>query len=238
LKAGYTAESIRGKPIVAFTTLAISCDWSASAYDAIEGDLHWYGGVRMFFHAVALLWATTFFYKTAAESKNKMFVWSSLVLEWIDLIFMTVIIVLLNQNHDCFHLAICKGYFSVLTIFMIVWFLPIMFGQSAMSKAMDIHLIVLDSVTHLPLVLIIIITQGYTLHWFIFIDVAYKLILLLRVYGYHGFYELVVNRDETERQAQEETKMIEQDNARTEIMMDINVNVNVEANASNNEFHE
>jgi len=134
-------------------------------------------------------------------------------LEWIDLIFMSVVIILLNHiTSGCFSVSVCVGYFSVLTIFMVVWFLPIMFGQGATSKAMNIHLIILDSVTHLPLVLTIIITQGYKIHPFVFIDVAYKLILLLRAYGYHGFYQLIVNRDESEKQNQAEVKRIDQEN--------------------------
>jgi len=93
-----------------------------------------------------------------------------------------------------------------------VWFMPIMFGQAVTSKAMHIHLIILDSVTHLPLVVTIIVSQEYTLHWFIFVDVAYKLVLLLRAYGYHGFYQLIVNRDEVNAQDKEEQKAMEQQN--------------------------
>ncbi|ETO14783.1 hypothetical protein RFI_22586 [Reticulomyxa filosa] len=220
----------------------MSCDWSASAYDGIQGTLHWFGGVRMFFHAAAMLWATVFFYKTGVDSKSKLMVWSSLVLEWVDLIFMCVVIVLLNhitggefiviktffferfQKKKIYVYVVLpkaftkiiriikKGGGGVLTIFMVVWFLPIMFGQAVTSKAMHIHLIVLDSVTHLPLVVTVIITKGFKIHWFVFVDIAYKLILLLRAYGYHGFYQLIVNRDEVEKQDRAEQKIVDDDN--------------------------
>jgi len=70
-----------------------------------------------FFHAVAMLWATIFFYKTGVDNRSRLFVWSSLVLEWIDMVFMCVVIILLNHiTAGCFTLSICKGYFSVMTI--------------------------------------------------------------------------------------------------------------------------
>ncbi|ETO14365.1 hypothetical protein RFI_23004 [Reticulomyxa filosa] len=66
----------KNKSIVAFM-LAKSCNWSASTYDGIQGTLHLFGGVRMFFHADAMLWSTVFFYKTEVNSKSKPVVWSS-----------------------------------------------------------------------------------------------------------------------------------------------------------------
>merc|ERR1712154_655462 len=85
------------------------------------------------------------------------------------------------------------------------------FGFSDTEKHIHIHMVVLDTLSDLPLVVIIIVTKAYTVHWWIFIDIAFKLVMLLRTYAYHLIINLVLRKKELDalQKQQEEVNKLE-----------------------------
>ena len=117
-------------------------------------------------------------------------------------------------DDTCTIISNCKwGYYVVLVCNLVFWFFPIMFGFSDTEKHIHIHMVILDSLSDLPLVVIILATQAYTVHWWIFIDIAFKLIMLLRTYAYHLVINLVLRKKELDEleQIQKATTKIEND---------------------------
>ena len=67
-----------------------------------------------------------------------------------------------------------------------------MLGFSDTEKYIHLHMVILDLCTDLPLIIFIGYTESYDAHWFLFIDVGVKLILVLRSIAYHGIYSLLL----------------------------------------------
>ena len=106
----------------------------------------------------------------------------------------------------------CGGYFVVLVLNLFFWFFPVMFGFSDTEKSIHLHMVILDSFTDLPLVIIIIMSEAYTVHWFIFIDIAFKLVMLLRTYAFHLVINLVLRRTELKRLQQDQQAQLKLQN--------------------------
>merc|ERR1712079_741667 len=166
---------------------------------------------------LAIVWASLFFYNRAVKNGNKV-AWFSLLLQWLDLVFMAISILILHfKEEDCDAEDTCQvienckwGYYVVLVCNLVFWFFPIMLGFSDTEKHIHLHMVVLDSLSDLPLVVIIIATKAYTVHWWIFIDIAFKLIMLLRTYAYHLIINLVLRKkelDELQKKQEEVNKM-------------------------------
>ena len=65
-----------------------------------------------------------------------------------------------------------------------------MLGFSDTEKYIHLHMVILDLFTDFPLIIFIAINQSWDVHWFIYIDMIVKLILVLRSIAYHGIYSL------------------------------------------------
>lgn len=100
----------------------------------------------------------------------------------------------------------------VLVCNLTFWFFPVMFGFSDTEKHIHIHMVVLDTLSDLPLVVIIIATKAYTVHWWIFIDIAYKLIMLLRTYAYHLVIHLILGKARLDALEKQQTEIIKMEN--------------------------
>jgi len=217
VKGGYPADSPGGKPVIAFTATVISVDCAIDAYKILTDN---YTGTLsqrahfaiMMLHTITLLWTTLFFYNRAVVNKKNL-AWLSLLVEWFDLIFMVIAIYVIHHIlGECFHSALCIGYFVVLTLNLVLWFFPIMLGYSDTERSIHIHIVVLDMCTDFPLVVTIILTQAYTISWFIFFDVIYKLIVLLRSITYHGVLNLFLRREELRLLERHQKEQIELEN--------------------------
>ena len=66
-----------------------------------------------------------------------------------------------------------------------------MLGFSDTERYIHLHMVILDCCTDFPLICVLVFTEGaLEVHWFLFIDIAVKLILLLRSIAYHGIFSL------------------------------------------------
>eukprot|EP01083_Nonionella_stella_P157690 512214_1 len=192
--AGYSADTAYGRPFIAFTCLIISTDCVAHAYELLSGlddkeDV--VGETMMICHCIALL-SSIVFYSTSFKKG----VGYSLGVQWIDVILMFIVIEILNTSYigNCFSKALCSGYFVVFTIKIIFWFTPMIFGYVDDDKRIHLHMVLLDTFTDLPLVLIIIFSHGYNVHPFVFVDIVFKVIVLLISYSYHLMINLILKR--------------------------------------------
>ncbi len=190
--SGYSAETAVAKPFIAFCCLLISVDCIMHAYGLLakldESD-DAVGEVMMTFHCIALLSSILFY-----SSSFKRGVGYSFVVQWIDIILMFVVIEILNSNliHDCFGEALCVGYFVVFTVKIIVWFMPMIFGYADHKRNVHIHMTVLDLCTDGPLLLTIFITKGWTVNAFVFVDIAFKLVVLCVSISYHFVINIIL----------------------------------------------
>ena len=100
---------------------------------------------------------------------------------------------------DCLDRGFCVGYFVILVLNLFFWFFPVMFGFSDTEKHIHIHMVLLDLFTDFPLVVTVIMTEGYNIHWWIFIDIAFKLIMILRTIAFHCFLNLILRRKELDQ---------------------------------------
>ncbi len=82
---------------MAFTAMAISLDWCAHAYVALDGTIAVYDGFIMFFHSLAILWCTLFFYNRTMRAGERL-AWLTLLLEWMDLIMIIIAILVLHDE--------------------------------------------------------------------------------------------------------------------------------------------
>ena len=201
---GYAADSSVGpaKSMMALTCLMISIDilfraFGALAWDELTG-IDITAGVL---HSIGILTSLIFFYGyTLKKGTGKKYVmaWLTLLVEYVDLLLTFIVICLLHYSLDgkCFNKSICSGYFVIFCIKTIFWFVPIVFGYSETERAIHIHMLALDCCTDLPLVVVIIATNGYNVNGFVFFDVAYKIIVLLRSIAYHGVIKLILTKFE------------------------------------------
>jgi len=67
----------------------------------------------------------------------------------------------------------------------------------------------LDAFTDLPLVLIVLEDKGYQLHWIVFVDVAFKVLLIIRSIVYHGIINLAFRYDELKQSQKKYNEMKE-----------------------------
>ena len=217
-QAGYYATTRRGRSMVAFACLFICSDWILHSFELLywKGDVGWNIYFIQICHAGATLWALLFFYRHALKAGktdgwfNK--AWISLLTEWFDIILMYIAIIVLNvELGECFSQAICTGYFVIASIKLYLWFFPIIFGYADTEKYIHIHMIILDSFTDLPLVVTIIATEAYDVHWFIFVDIVYKIFMLLRCYAYHGVINLWLKRVELNQRHEAQLAEAKQD---------------------------
>jgi len=199
--------------------LLMAGDWSVRAYFALAGDAEVADYVIMFFHAFGVLWASLFFYNKAIELGGAWLAWLTLLVEWLDVVFMLIVILILHDVTDgnCFDRLICCAYFGFFVVDVFVWFTPIMFGFANTERRIHIHMIFLDVVSDLPLVIIVFVKRAYQLHWFIFLDMALKIFLLIRSIAYHGIVKLAFRSHELKQQETADDKAIqkEQENARS-----------------------
>ena len=149
-----------------------------------------------------LTWSILFFYGHAIRVGRGNFAcnmsWISLMTEWLDIVLMYVVIIILHIEipGNCFSYSLCVGYFVICSIKLYLWFFPIIFGYADTEWYIHAHMVVLDVCTDLPLVIVVIVDKGYEIHWFIFFDIVYKLIMLLRTIAFHGVVNLVLRRIE------------------------------------------
>eukprot|EP01083_Nonionella_stella_P140534 431071_1 len=191
--AGQSAEKRYGKPFMAFTCLVISVDSILHAFELLAGfddrdDI--VGEVTMICHCIALGSSILFFSHSFTKGIRYSF-----VLQWIDIVFMFIVIESLNRayNHlTCFSRPLCVGYFVVFSIKIIFWFAPIMLGYAKDDKTIHKHMVLLDTFTDLPLVLTIVFTDGYGVHEIVFFDVFFKIIMLLISFSYHLLINLIL----------------------------------------------
>merc|ERR1712228_1088842 len=185
------ADSSVGKPVMAMSCLCMSIDWTVHALVILQfNEFSAYDVLIMSGHSISILWASLFFYNRAIKN-GKRIAWLSLLLQWIDLVFCSIsLLVLHSQEGSCLDQGICIGYFVVLILNLFCWFFPIIFGFSDTEKHIHIHMLVLDLFTDFPLVVVIILTESYTIHWWIFIDIIFKLIMILRSIAYHFLLKL------------------------------------------------
>eukprot|EP01084_Bolivina_argentea_P193583 332106_1 len=194
-RADYPADSPAGKPIMAMTCIIMSVDWTGHAL-ATFNKITMVDGFIMLGHAISILWASLFFYNRAVKNGKKI-AWLSLLLQWIDIVFCCITVFILHsQQGNCLNDVICVGYFIVLVLNLFFWFFPIMFGFSDTEKHIHIHMVILDTFTDLPLVTIIIYSKAYNIHWWMFVDIAFKFIMLVRTYAFHLFINLILRRKE------------------------------------------
>eukprot|EP01084_Bolivina_argentea_P149776 261621_1 len=217
--AGYYATTKRGRRMVAFACGFICTDWILHSFALLYWDSStWMELVCMFCHAVAILWALIFFYGHALKAGktdgwfNK--AWISLMLEWFDITLMYIVIIVLHSElGTCFSQSVCCGYFVIASIKLYLWFFPIMFGYSDTEWYIHAHMVILDTFSDLPLVIILIASEGYNVHWLLFVDVTYKLIILLRCYAYHGVINLILRRVELNEKHKKQLAEANDDNA-------------------------
>jgi len=211
--AGYSALTKRGRSMMAFACTFICTDMMIHSFVglSVAEAPPWAVFVKLVFMAISVLWALLFFYDYALEAGrtggvlNK--AWLSLLTEWIDILLMYMAIFILHgQLGACFGAAICVTYFVVASIKLYLWFFPIMFGYSDTEWYIHVHMLILDSLTDLPLVITIIATEGYLIHWFLFVDISYKIIMLLKCYAYHGLINLVLRKVELDQKHKEQLR--------------------------------
>eukprot|EP00485_Elphidium_margaritaceum_P011436 CAMPEP_0202707474 /NCGR_PEP_ID=MMETSP1385-20130828/19809_1 /ASSEMBLY_ACC=CAM_ASM_000861 /TAXON_ID=933848 /ORGANISM="Elphidium margaritaceum" /LENGTH=325 /DNA_ID=CAMNT_0049366207 /DNA_START=30 /DNA_END=1007 /DNA_ORIENTATION=+ len=212
-RGDFPADSQAGKPIMALTCILISVDWTSHAFAALQfNNITITAGFIMLGHSFAILWASLFFYNRAIKNGEHM-AWLSLLLQWVDIVMTCVsVIVLHGKEGACFNLPICIMYFVSLVLNLFLWFFPIMFGYSNTQKHIHINTVLLDTVTDLPVVVTMFATNAYSIHWWLFIDVAFKIIMLLRTYAYHLLVSLVLRRAETNQLQQEQEEQIALEN--------------------------
>ena len=203
---GYNADSDGpGKSMVAFTCLIMSIDWLIRAFYALKlGELSWNDITVILLNSITILISMVFFYGYHLRNRY-IFAWFMLFVEYIDILLMWIVIMILqnvldvNNNGSCFDTKICNGYWIILCIKIIVYFIPIIAGYMSTEKAIHIHMLILNTLTDLPLVIIIIVSKGYQKHWFIFIDIVFKILILLKTYGYHGVINLALKKVEEQQ---------------------------------------
>eukprot|EP01084_Bolivina_argentea_P208987 356099_1 len=117
-----------------------------------------------------------------------------------------VIFVLHEELGACLSNTICIGYFVIASIKLYFWFFPIMFRSADTEWRLHMHMVGLDTVTDLPLIIILFATEAYTIHWFLFFDVSYKIIMLLKTYAYHLVINLILRRIELDQSHQQQLK--------------------------------
>ena len=203
--AGYYAMSMRGKKVIAFACLCITTDWLLHGWEFLyytTDELESISYILMACHAITVFWSILFFYGHALKVGRATHIfnmsWISLTTEWIDIIFMYIVILILHNILDgnCFNMSLCIGYFVICSIKLYFWFFPIMFGYADTEWYIHIHMMILDIFTDLPLIIVVIVNEGYELHPFIYFDIVYKLIMLLRTIAYHGVVNLILRRVE------------------------------------------
>ena len=109
-------------------------------------------------------------------------------------------------------MGICVGYFVTLVLNLFFWFFPIMFGFSDTEKYIHLHMVVLDLCTDLPLVIVVIATEGYDIHWWIFVDIAFKLIMVLRTIAFHCFLNLILRKKELDTLQKMQSEQLQLEN--------------------------
>eukprot|EP00483_Globobulimina_turgida_P003993 UN04001 len=133
-----------------------------------------------------------------------------MLLEWVDILFMYIVILILAveiSGNGCFSYALCVGYFIIVVIKTYFWFFPIIFGYSEADAHIHIHMVALDTLTDLPLIIIIVASDGYSVHWFLFVDIAFKLVMLLRCYAYHLVVNLILKKKAKQVESSLKTSM-------------------------------
>eukprot|EP01083_Nonionella_stella_P119275 356444_1 len=209
-RADYPADSSSGKPVMAMTCLLMSVDWISHALAALQLNMvNVSEGLIMLGHSISILWASLFFYNRAIQN-GRIIAWLSLLLQWIDIVFCCISVLVLHSTEgECWNTNLCIGYFVILVLNLFFWFFPIMFGLSNTEKYIHMHMVILDMCTDLPLVAILILSEAYRIHWWIFIDVAFKMIMLCRSVLYHLCFNLVCKRKELAQLQRQQTQQLE-----------------------------
>eukprot|EP01083_Nonionella_stella_P002875 8234_1 len=193
---GHSAEQRYGKPFMAFTCLVISVDSILHASELVAGfddrdDV--VGEVTVICHCIAL--ASSILFYGHSFSKGIQY---SFALQWIDIILMFIVYWILTGDRRCFSKPLCIGYFGVFSIKIIFWYAPIMLGYAKNDNTIHLHMVLLGTFTDLPLVLTIICTDEYDIHEIVFVDIVFKVIMLLVSYAYHLMISLLLaNYDRT-----------------------------------------
>mmetsp|Transcript_65740 Transcript_65740/g.80456 ORF Transcript_65740/g.80456 Transcript_65740/m.80456 type:complete len:327 (+) Transcript_65740:847-1827(+) len=131
-------------------------------------------------HIVSLCFITGLFYKFHRKDE-RIFRLINFIAEWFDILSQIAVILIYNRlsNYE-YKDTTLKVYWSIMLIQLFGWCLPIFIGTANSKRYIAIHVCILDILTDLPWIIITIISSAYVMHFWIFIDLFIKVLIMGR----------------------------------------------------------
>jgi len=164
-------------PFVFVTVVDICVDYGVSIYD---NEFAIYSKYFIGCHFINLMFITGMFYGFDRVNE-RIFRGINFALEWFDILSQIAVILIYNRlsNYE-YKDTTLKVYWSIMLIQLFGWCLPIFIGSANSKRYIAIHVCILDILTDLPWIIITIISSAYVMHFWIFIDLFIKVIILIR----------------------------------------------------------
>eukprot|EP01083_Nonionella_stella_P002276 6555_1 len=101
--------------------------------------------------------------------------------EWVDICSQIAVTLLYSRYSESDNKVMITKIFWVLTLVQLFfWIVPLTLGSSQKINNLVKHIIVLDIITDIPLIITTLMTEAYTVQFWILVDLFFKMMLMLR----------------------------------------------------------
>lgn len=129
------------------------------------------------------------------KAGDKTFRYLNFIFEWIDIFFQILVILLYSAYADTDNrLSVVKAYWAFTFIQLLFWIPSICLGISRDVNKLLKLVFYLDIFTDVPIVIITLASGAYTVQVWIFIDLIFKVLLMIRGIVYNGCIYMLLPR--------------------------------------------